>query len=638
MRGTARTSRVRAEEKQKAENELKCVTDFERTKRLDNMPREMDSFWVTDTATPKGLFNGHVMLRDAKTNKGLGFTFDERRMLFIHGMLPASVKTIDMQMKCCQLIVEAMTTPLQASFEHICLLFIYLLSPMQRYTYLIALSQTNNRLFYRLLLSNIELYMPMMDASSYPHLLEYHKMLHSVGMSLYITIKDLGHVHEVLNNWPIRHIRCLTVSNGASVQSLGDLGINQVPALTSVMHQNVVYSGINPEFCLCVMLDVGTNNEELLKDRFYTGLKERRPSDELYDEFFEEFILAVLRKYGSHALILCKDFEAQYAKRQLEMYRERQCMIDVDFQCIAACALSGIIVCNNAVKRVLFSTNMILFYGADPTNVGMARLCIAYLKREGLNESSARERIWFCDADGLIVIGRPNIPDELLEFANPREPIPTLVEAIQQLKPNVLVGGCSQANVFTPDVLRAMEQSAQQPIIFALSSPVSRAECTADAAFAYTKGRCVFISGSKLPPLKYANKMYQPGYCSGCYLLPGLTMGVMLAGFTTVPDETFCVAAERLAHMVWPNDLAMRNVFPPMRKIQCISLHMAEAVFTYAFRRGLATLWPRPDNPMEYIKSKMYNSSYLQHTEEVYCMQERNIATLESQNYYQLTI
>ncbi|KAH8234233.1 hypothetical protein KR038_004454 [Drosophila bunnanda] len=620
MPPTPRTSRAKAEQRQKVEYELKCETDFEMTKRLDNMPREKDTFWVTDTAKPKCHLNGHALIRNPKTNKGLGFTFDERRILSIHGMLPASVRTIDQQVKCCQLIVASMT------------------SALQRYAYIITLSQTNTKVFYRFLLSDIDLYMPMIDASSYPQLLDYHKMLHPIGRGLYITIKDMGHMHQVLSNWPIRHIRCLVVSNGASVQSLGDLGINQMPALTTVMHENVVFSGIHPDFCLCVMLDVGTNNEDLLKDKSYMGVRERRPPQELYDQFFEEFTLAVLRMYGSRALILCKDFESQYAKRQLEMYRERHCIVDVDFQCIAACALSAIIVCNNAVKRVLFSTNMILFYGADPTNVGMARLCIAFLKREGLNESSARERIWFCDAEGLIVIGRPNIPEELLEFANRREPIPTLVEAIQQLKPNVLVGGCSQANVFTPDVLRAMEQSAQQPIIFALSRPVSQAECTPEAAFAYTKGRCVFISGSKLPPLKYANKTYQPGYCSSHILLPGLTLGVMLAGLTTVPDETFCVAAERLSHMVWPNDLAMRNVFPPMKKIQCISLYMAEAVFTYAFRRGLATLWPRPENPLEYIKSMMYNSSYRLLTEEVYCMQDRRIATAESENYYQLNI
>ncbi|KAH8309013.1 hypothetical protein KR059_004946 [Drosophila kikkawai] len=620
MPRSPRTSREKAEQKQKAENALKCGTDSERINRLENMPREMDSFWVTDTDASNCMLKGQVMLRTDKANKGLGFTFDERRVLSIHGLLPASVRTIDTQVTCCQMVVAAMS------------------SPLQRYTYLITLSQTNSWLFYRFLLSNIELYMPMIDASSYPHLLEYHKMLFSFGKVLYITIKDMGHMHQVLSNWPVKYVRYLVVSNGASVQSLGDLGVNQMPALTSVMHQNVVYSGIHPKFCLCVVLDVGTNNEELLNDRFYMGLKERRPSNELYEKFFEEFTLAVIRKYGTHALILCQDFEAQKAKRQLEMYRERQCIVDVDFQCIAACALSGVIACNNAVKRVLFSTNMILFYGADPTNVGMARLCIAYLKREGLNEVSARQRIWFCDAQGLIVIGREGIPEELLEFANHHEPILTLVEAIQQLKPNVLVGGCSQANVFTPDVLRAMEQSAEQPIIFALSRPASLAECTADAAFAYTKGRCVFISGSKLPPIKYANKMYQPGYCSSHILLPGLTMGVMLAGFTTVPDETFCVAAERLAHMVWPKDLAMRNVFPPMRKIQCISLHMAEAVFTYAFRRGLATLWPRPENPLEYIKSKMYESNYNLHTREIYCMQDRKIATTESQNFYQLSI
>jgi len=333
--------------------------------------------------------------------------------------------------------------------------------------------------------------------------LKIHRMLHSVGQGLFICIKDLGHIPQILANWPYRLVRCLLVSNGASVLSLGDLGVDEMPVLFSNIHNSVVFGGLHPDHCLAVMLDVGTNNEQLLQDPAYTGLKEPRASDELYDQFFEEFTLAVLQQYGSHALILCKDFEAQKAKKQLKLYRARQCIVDVDFQCLAAVALAGVIVCNR-LKRVFFSANIFLFYGGDAINIGMARLCMALLKREGIIEMKAREKVWFFDANGLVVLGRKDIPEELMEFANPREPISTLVEAIQELKPNVLVGGSSQPNSFTPDVLRAMEKSSDQPVIFALSRPREQAECSAEDAFSYTKGRCIFISGSKLPPLKYA--------------------------------------------------------------------------------------------------------------------------------------
>jgi len=614
-----RTSKEKAEQKKEAENKLKCVSDFERSQKIDSLPRHLNTFWRTDTRLSASKLNGLWMLNNTNYNKGLAFTLNERRVLSIHGLLPVAVRTMDEQVTACAKTLDTFNTQLQ------------------RYVYLTYLSRRNRRLFYYLLLTNPERYVPLTDASGNMEVLKIHRMLHSVGQGLFICIKDLGHIPQILANWPYRLVRCLLVSNGASVLSLGDLGVDEMPVLFSNIHNSVVFGGLHPDHCLAVMLDVGTNNEQLLQDPAYTGLKEPRVSDELYDQFFEEFTLAVLQQYGSHALILCKDFEAQKAKKQLKLYRARQCIVDVDFQCLAAVALAGVIVCNR-LKRVFFSTNIFLFYGGDAINIGMARLCMALLKREGIIEMKAREKVWFFDANGLVVLGRKDIPEELMEFANPREPITTLVEAIQELKPNVLVGGSSQPNSFTPDVLRAMEKSSDQPVIFALSRPREQAECSAEDAFSYTKGRCIFISGSKLPPLKYANKWYQPGHCTSTYLVAGLSCGVMLAGFTTIPDEAFCVAAERLASLVWPCDLEKRNVYPPMRKIKCISLQMAEAIFIYAFRRGLATLWPQPENPMEYIKNSMYNPEYRMNIVDVYCMQNRTIATTESRKYYTLNI
>nr|XP_016930509.1 NADP-dependent malic enzyme [Drosophila suzukii] len=614
-----RTSKEKAEQKKEAENKLKCVSDFERSQKIDSLPRHLNTFWRTDTRLSASKLNGLWMLNNTNYNKGLAFTLNERRVLSIHGLLPVAVRTMDEQVTACAKTLDTFNTQLQ------------------RYVYLTYLSRRNRRLFYYLLLTNPERYVPLTDASGNMEVLKIHRMLHSVGQGLFICIKDLGHIPQILANWPYRLVRCLLVSNGASVLSLGDLGVDEMPVLFSNIHNSVVFGGLHPDHCLAVMLDVGTNNEQLLQDPAYTGLKEPRASDELYDQFFEEFTLAVLQQYGSHALILCKDFEAQKAKKQLKLYRARQCIVDVDFQCLAAVALAGVIVCNR-LKRVFFSANIFLFYGGDAINIGMARLCMALLKREGIIEMKAREKVWFFDANGLVVLGRKDIPEELMEFANPREPISTLVEAIQELKPNVLVGGSSQPNSFTPDVLRAMEKSSDQPVIFALSRPREQAECSAEDAFSYTKGRCIFISGSKLPPLKYANKWYQPGHCTSTYLVAGLSCGVMLAGFTTIPDEAFCVAAERLASLVWPCDLEKRNVYPPMRKIKCISLQMAEAIFIYAFRRGLATLWPQPENPMEYIKNSMYNPEYRMNIVDVYCMQNRTIATTESRKYYTLNI
>ncbi|KAH8401688.1 hypothetical protein KR009_007391, partial [Drosophila setifemur] len=613
-----RNSRWKAEKKKLAEDAVVCVSDVEKTQALDHLPRHKDTFWHTDSSVSRCKLTGQFLLTNELDNKGLTFTHEERQLYSINGLLPMATRTIDEQVAICQRHIENVQ------------------GEMQLYLYMNYLGKTYRRLFYRLLMSNPRKYMPMVQASVTVGNLKNHSLLYTYGQGLFVNIKDLGHIHQILANWPSRNIRCLMVSNGARVLSLGDLGVDGLPLLVSKMHEIVVYGGMDPNHFLPVMLDVGTDNDKLRQNPIYTGLKERRAAPALYDQFFEEFTLAVLRQYGCHVLILCKDFESKLAKKQLELYRDRQCIMNVNFQCLAASALSGVVACNR-MNRVPFSTNMFMFCGVDSLTIGMARLAIAFLKRLGLHEVAARKQIWFCDEFGLIVIDRANIPEELLEFAHPHRNC-TLVEAIDATKPNVLVGASTHPNSFTPDVLKAMERSAEQPIIFAMSEPVCQAECTAEAAFAYTKGRCIFISGSPLPPLKYGNKWYQPGHCTSINILAGLSMGIILAGYNTVPDEVFCVAAERLASLVWPCDLAMKNVFPPLRKLECISLQVTEAVFTYAFRRGLATLWPMPVNPMEYIKKSIYDFSYRSNVADIYCMQTRRIETTESEKFYKLNI
>ncbi|KAH8319598.1 hypothetical protein KR074_001859, partial [Drosophila pseudoananassae] len=616
-----RKNNCAAETKKKEDYELKCESDSEKSLMLDNMPRHMDTFWRTDTAVPQSRISGRYQMASSLYNKGMAFTLNERRALRIHGLLPVATRTVDDQVRACQIAMDT-----------------FLTSEMQRYIFLTHLMRTNRRLFYRILLSDPDKYLPMVDATITVSLVSFHSLIYNYGQGLFITIKDLGHVHEILANWPYRMVRCILVSNGASVLSHGDLGVNEMSILFCKMHENVVFGGINPAYCLSVILDMGTNNEVLLNTPTYSGIKERRASPEICEKLFEEFTLAVLRQYGARALILAKDFDSKCALKQLERYRDRCCLMDADLQCLAACAVSGVIAANRNI-RLPFFKNTFLFFGSETINIGMARLCIALFKREGYNDAKAHERVWFCDADGLIVHERGHIPDELAEFSLPGPQLSSLVEIIDFLQPNVLVGGSGLPKSFTPDVLRAMERSNQHPIIFAMSRPICKSECSAEDAFSYTKGRCTFISGSPRPRLKYANKWYQPGFCTSKYLMAGISSGIILAGLNRIPDEIFCVAADRLANLVWPCDLKMRNVFPPMRKIECISLQIAEAVFSHSFRRGLATLSPRPDNPLEYIRKHRYDhENVAEDVAEVYCMRDRHIATSESQNYYKLNI
>ncbi|XP_034652054.1 NADP-dependent malic enzyme [Drosophila subobscura] len=600
---------------EKEKDQLVCVSGDARAQLISRIPRELDNFWRMDPRVPGGLLNGHAYLSSPILNKSLAFSDYERRVMSIHGMLPVAVRTMDEQVAACKMLLNQMTTR------------------TQQFMYLRNLGGTNRRLFYRLLETNWNTYMPVLESSETDFLIKLHSLFFHKPQGMYITIKDLGHVGQMLRNWPRRTVRCVMVSNGASVLSIGDYGINSMAVLLSILHQNVILGGIHPDFCLPLVLDVGTDNEELLQDPLYMGLREHRTSHLKFHQLFDEFALSVLQQFGSRTTILCKNFDAHNAIYQLEKYRELQCFMDIDFQCQGACGLSGVVVANR-LKRMQFKCNTFLFYGTHAMNIGMARLCLALFKKEGLIEGTARERIWFFDNKGLVVGNRKGIPAVLREFINCGKPTTDLAEAIDQIRPNVLVGGGGQPNVFTKEVLRAMERSAEQPIIFAMSRPIENAECSAEDAFTYTKGRCIFITGSSLPRVKYANKWYQPGRSNSIYLQPGILQGILLSGMTTVPDETFLVAAERLAWLVWPDDLAQRNVYPPIRKIQCINQRIAEAVFLYAYRKGLATLWPEPNNPTEYIKSQKYDSSYRTVASEVYCMEDSVISTTESHKYY----
>ncbi|EDW62038.1 NADP-dependent malic enzyme [Drosophila virilis] len=600
----------------------KCIDEDAKLLTLEGMPRELDTFWRTDSQLPRSQLSGHRMYRLSSLNKSSAFSHRERQLLSIHGFMPAAVFTVKQQLEACT--------------QH----FATLTSNFQKYIFLTELEGFNRKLFFNLLISDPETFMSVFKSSEFYFSVKNFSILYTSTRGMYLTIKDRGHIYDVLRNWPRRHdVRYLVVTNGDSVLSMGDYGVNAAPVVFFKLYQNVAYGGVNPDSCLPVMLDVGTNNEELLRDPMYLGLPQRRVTGAEYEAFFEEFTVAVLRLFGPRAIIQTKNFGALDSIKQLERYRKRQCFMDVSLQALGACGLAGLLAANKITEGT-FKANKLLFYGNGTFNIGMARMCLAYLKRLRLDESAARERIWFCDAHGLIVHGRCDhkVPTELLEFKHRHEPVGSLLDAINLLKPNVLVGCSSEPNVFTKDIIRAMEQSAEQPIIYAMSTPLELAECCADDAFVYTKGHCIFISAAQLPSLKYANKVYQPGYCNVQYMLPGLTLGVMLSGMTSVPDETFLVAADRLANLVWPNDMAKRDVFPPMRKLKCINLQITEAVFAYAYRRNLATLWPEPTNPKHYIESMLYDPEYVEVCQPIYCITDQQIGTTESIQYYKQKI
>ncbi|EDW01085.1 NADP-dependent malic enzyme [Drosophila grimshawi] len=613
---------VKKQKKHHSVHEQKCLNGADKVINFDRLPRILDTFWRKDTKMPSCRMSGLKMLRIASLNKSSAFSHRERQLYNIHGLLPVAVRSIDRQVEACSKYLATLTTY------------------YQKHIFLTELETHDRKLFYSMLMSNPEKYLSVYHSSSAKDSVIHYSHLFTKCKGMFVTIKDRGHVLQVLSNWPHRHaVRYLIVTNGEVVLNMGDHGVNGYPMVFSKLHQSVVYGRVPPETCLPIMLDCGTNNEHLLQDPLYVGWPHRRITGPEYESFFEEFMLAVMRLFGPRTLIQTKNFNIKDSIKQLELYRKRQCIMDIDLQCLGACGLAGLLVANRISNRKL-TDNTILLYGYGAFNVGMAYTCLAQLKHMRLDESAARDRIWFCDDKGLVVHSRcdDTVPVHLLKFVKRHEPISSLCEAIEAIKPNVLVGCSKQPNVFSKEVIKAMEQSCKQPIIYSMTRQSELAECSANDAFVYTKGRCIFISASELPPLKYANKWYQPGYCNVNYMLPGLTLGVMLSGMTSVPDDTFLVAAQRLANLVWPNDLEMRNCFPPIRKLKCINQQITDTVFSYAYRRRIATLWPEPSNPTSYIESMMYQTDYGPEISQIYCTAKQNIGTAESATYYKQNI
>lgn len=604
---------------EKKNEKMLCVSDKDRMVKLEGLPHERDTFWNKDTSESPSTVCAQQVLSDRTSNKMSAFSIRERQILGIHGRMPVGVMTLDQQ-------VEMNHSYLQTVNQM-----------LAKYLFLMNLSNSNSTLFYALLSKYPAEYLSIFAISGSVYFVRKFSKFFRGHECIYITITDRGHILDVLSNFPCPNlISCICVTNGEEVVSLGDQGINGTAWVQFRRYPHVIFGGLNPDCYLPACLDVGTNNEKLLHDPSYLGLRRKRCTDEEFAEFFEEFTLAVLRLFGPRTIIHTRDFEIRKALRLTELYRQRQCFFDIDTQGLGACGLASVLA-SGKITQLSFKDNRFLFYGCTSFNIGMAKLCLAYLKRLGLNEAEARQHIWFCDKHGLLVHGRCGQPiaEHMTEFQHYHHMVPTLLEAIECLKPNVLVGRGYEPGKFTKDVLRAMQRIAEHPIIFAMSHPVEYLECTADDAFVYTKGRCILTTSCMLEKLKYGNKWYQPGYCSSIYLLSGLLKGIMLSGMTTVPDEVFLVTADRLAAMVWPTDLLMRNTFPQLKKLACVNLQIADAVFSLAFRRGQATLWPEPKNYLDYITSKMYKPQYAPAVPEFHCLDTWPIiATAESASYY----
>ncbi|HQB94574.1 MAG TPA: NAD-dependent malic enzyme [Candidatus Omnitrophota bacterium] len=533
---------------------------------------------------------GAELLRDSMLNKGTGFTRAERNAFGLTGLLPPRVNSLETQVARVMDNVRAKNTDLE------------------KYIYLSALQDRNKTLFYRALMDHVSELMPIVYTPTVGKVCQEYGRIHQEGTpGLYITAKDRGQVQKVLKHWPYKDVRIIVVTDGERILGLGDQGAGGMGIPVGKLMIYTACAGVRPEHCLPVTLDVGTNNETLLKDPFYPGMPERRLRGEIYDGLVDEFINAA-RKVFPDVLIQFEDFANHNAFRILQKYRDRVCSFNDDIQGTASVALAGLYSAVRILKQDLKSQR-ILFLGAGEAGLGIGNLVVGAMVKEGLTEQEARRRCFFIDSKGLIVTSRRDLNPHKRVFAAETAGVPDCLSAVKLVKPTAIVGVSGRPGTFTKKVLEAMAAINERPIVFAMSNPTSHSECTAEQAYRFTGGRAIFASGSPFAPVDYKGKRFVPGQGNNAYIFPGVGLGITACRVRRVTDEMFFAAAKALAGMVKPEDLAMGSIYPPLRDIRKVSLGIAVAVTEVAYARRLAAK-PRPKDLKKYLAGQMYDPAY----------------------------
>jgi malate dehydrogenase (oxaloacetate-decarboxylating)(NADP+) len=527
-------------------------------------------------------------------NKGTAFTEAERNVLGLRGLLPPHVQTMDEQVQ------RVMQNFRRKS------------SDLERYIQLVALQDRNETLFYRVVMDNLEEMMPIIYTPTVGKACQEFGHIFRRPRGMYVSLKDRGQIEKVLKNWPTRDVKVIVVTDGERILGLGDLGASGMGIPIGKLSLYTACAGINPTQCLPITIDVGTNNEDFLKDPLYIGLREKRLRGEEYDSLIEEFIQAVQKVFPG-VLLQFEDFGNSNAFRLLEKYRDRLCTFNDDIQGTGSVALAGVL----SALRITggkMSDHRVLLLGAGEAGMGIADNIVAVLMEEGLSKEAARKRIWFVDSKGLIVKGREGLTAHKLHYAHEHAPCGDLLSAVKSVKPTMLVGVSGQPRTFTEEIIRLVGSYNQRPVIFALSNPTSKAECTAEEAYQWTEGRAVFASGSPFAPVTLNGKTHVPGQGNNAYIFPGVGLGVVATGARRVTDSMFVTAAKALAALLSEEELAEGRIYPSLKRINEVSLKIAVAVAEEVFDSQL-TDQPRPEEDMtEFIAAHMFKPEYLDYS------------------------
>jgi malate dehydrogenase (oxaloacetate-decarboxylating)(NADP+) len=536
-------------------------------------------------AMPRGV----ALLSDPAHNKGTAFTEAERDAFRLRGLLPPHVSSQEQQIA--RLLESFRSKP----------------TDLDKYVSLRSLHDRNEALFFRLLVDHPDEMMPIVYTPTVGLACQRYTHIYQRPHGIFVSADDRGRVADVLANWPHRDVKIIVVSDGERILGLGDLGANGMGIPIGKLALYTACAGVRPTACLPVLLDVGTNNSELLDDPLYIGLHRPRVRGEEYDALVEEFVVAASRQFPG-VVIQFEDFASHNAFRLLRTYRDRMPTFNDDIQGTAAVAVSGLLSALRVTKGTLGGQTL-LFQGAGEAATGIADLAVEAMIATGMDEAGARRRCWLFDSKGLVVAGRTDLAAHKRPYAHEHAPVATLLDAVKALKPTAIIGVAAVGGAFTEDVVRTMAAQNERPIVFALSNPTSKAECTASQAYRWSDGRALFACGSPFDPVTLGGQTLVPRQGNNSYIFPGVGLGAIVCGATRITSEMFMAAAHALAARVTDADLAQGSLYPPLANIRHVSAHIAAAVAAVAYRSGLAPGAP-PADLVGFMRSRMYEPSY----------------------------
>ena len=529
---------------------------------------------------------GVAVLRNPWLNRGSVFTEEERDRLGLRGLLPPRVSTFADQVSRLKEVIDSEA------------------APINKYLTLESVHASDEALYFQLVMENVEEYMPLIYTPTVGEACQKFSHIFRYARGLYISSEDRGRVRELVANVPNHDVDIIVVTDGQRILGLGDLGVNGMGIPVGKLALYTACAGVNPQRALPVTLDVGTNNEEFLKDPLYMGLRQHRVTGPEYMALVEEFITAV-RERWPNVLIQFEDFQNTNAFALLDAWRDRVTCFNDDIQGTAAVVVTGLYTAVRALKQKL-SDQRILFLGAGAAATGIAHLIADAMAEDGIDRNEALKRIALFDSKGLVSSTRGDkLAPNKVPFAQAYENTTDFAQAIRQLKPTCIIGVSAQGGAFTEDVVKAMCEVNARPMIFALSNPTSTAECTAKQAYTWSEGKCLFACGSPFAPVAVGNKTFVPRQGNNSYVFPGIGFGCIFVRAKTIPNQIFLTAAKTLANLVSESDLANGSLYPPLSQVRELSAHIAVAVADYCFKNGLAQV-ERPADLDKAVREAMW--------------------------------